>query len=220
MGAAALVTVILFAAAQLNTGEGDKQASLQDESSNATGEAPQGGADSGGEFSGGDSEVISGGGGQGSAPTESNSSHPSTLKSADKAGDPVPLYDRSIGKTSQFKLERRATYGQPFASFSSQFDGEDAVVRQARYLDLLATSAPAEDADAIRDCGRQVLRHQEYRYLPAYGGFARIHGKPTLLLGFAYSEDDKDPLKRFQLWAWERPGCDHVVFYSSGPIRP
>lgn len=216
IGAVALLALLLYAAAQVDLGGGADNLSVAPRS---------GGAE------------RSGGRDQENQPATSAPLGEASKAAKDKTTDrftnggdvtqsasldgPKPVYDGSIGRTNAAELERRASLGEPFSSYRSDYTGRDAVRRQGRFLDLLAAHAHEPSAaNDIRACGTSVLEHREYDYLPAYGGFARIHGKPALLLGFAYASNEGDPLKRFQLWAWQRPGCDHVILYSSGPIQP
>jgi hypothetical protein len=215
LGAAAVIALLLFAATQVTLGGSDDL---------ATSGAPN---------------MEAGGGDKAPRDTETrasdNDDHKGVSEGRSKAaavtGDAIESADGAaagpqpqflpLGKVTARELEQLATSGAAFTSFAKSYSGANATVLQDEFLDRLALDAPAGSRDEIRTCGAQIFEQgSRYRYLPAYGGFATIKGTRALLLGFAYTLQEKRPLDRFQLWAWKRPGCEHVILYQKGPIGP
>jgi hypothetical protein len=168
-------------------------------------------------------------GGQGASTT----SAPDTLGSSGsgaESGDQntviqtsaVPVrFIGSLGKTTPEKLRRLARQNATFKNLAEKASG--ASYDSGRVLlDKLAGTAPSDAvARDVRECATSIMTQGvDYDYLPAFGALATLEGQPTLIIGFNYAVSGEAKLDRFQLWGWRRPGCDNVIYYSRGPIRP
>jgi hypothetical protein len=226
LGAAATIALLLFAASQVTLSGGDSA-----DSPSAALDAGTEGAETGGDGAGvvpGSTEKPRKSDGKKVLPETASGDQAVTPTSGGSDGGataalsgPQPVYT-SLGKVTPKELEDTAVHDPPFSSFARQYNGRSARALQGRFVRSL--SLDAEDgvtAKAIKNCASTVIEQgsNDLYYLPAYAGTGVIDGTRALLIGFAYTLQEKAPLDRFQLWAWERPGCDTVILYRGGPIR-
>jgi hypothetical protein len=213
LGAAALIALVAVGAAQVMKGPSDNAASLaQRERATDGSEAGVGSSSAG----------SAGAGGSGPVNGPKAESKAKTTVSAAQISGPRPTFAPRVGRVGSKDLKLTGSTAEPFTSFATAYKGRDATRLQGAFLQALSRKAPdAQTRGDIRTCGNSVMdRGGDYRFLPAYGGYATIRNHPALLIGFVYAFDRGEALDRFQLWAWRRPGCDEVLLYSKGPVRP
>jgi hypothetical protein len=227
MGAAALIALLIFGASRVMTGGssadstnvagGGAERSLSEkqsdqvEASKAASPNPDGGRPK--SLKG----TVSSGAAS-SADTSSDDAAFSTPTSSTPAGA-KPTFTPPLGKVTRSEVEDLAS-DVPFTSFSDDYRTHDADLLRNVYLKRLADQAPNLSLKSeIKDCGSRIFEEGDgYHFLPAFGAVATIQGTRALILGFAYTLQEKAPLNRFQLWAWKRPGCTNVVLAQRGTI--
>jgi hypothetical protein len=218
LGAAAAIVLLVFAASQVTLSGGDSE-NATSAGMDAAGDA---GADGAPEAAPEPSEDPEKRGGKGVV----TNGQPATVADGEalaggSLSGPQPVYE-SLGKVTPKQLEDTAVHDPPFSSFAEKYTGRSARALQGRFVRRLALDAGDQvTARAIKNCAATVIEqgNKDLFYLPAYAGTGVIDGTRALLLGFAYTLQEKAPLDRFQLWAWERPDCDTVILYRGGPIR-
>jgi hypothetical protein len=136
------------------------------------------------------------------------------------APHPRPRFERAAGKLSSAKLNRLGSRSRALTAFAGAYSAQDADRLKDAYVEDLAHQADGRDADLIRECARQVYANQAYAALPAYAARGRLQGRPALVLGFAWTDEQVGPLDQFMLWTWPESSCAQPIDYRAGEIGP
>lgn len=138
------------------------------------------------------------------------------------APQPRPSFDDDAGDLSGGKLDKLARKNAALTAFSNAYSAKDADRLKDDYVDELADQAgPPSQRALLKRCADEVYAAQPYAALPAYAGRGSLDGRPALVLGFAWTDEDAGPLDQFMFWTWPEESCDQPpIDYRAGPIDP
>lgn len=227
LGAAALLALFVFGAAQLFTGGlgGDDSG---ESATDAAGRADSGSDESALAYQDGalglpatgprSSEGLAVGAapeedtaeGQSSdgdtASGDAGGDEPAAAEIADSA-DPQPYFEPQPRVLSERALHRLGRSRDPFAAFSLAYMAGDGTDREALTTALsLASPEPGE----VRACANGVL-DQDANAVPAYGALGSFEGRYTLVLGFVTAPRASAALSRYDIWVWNFGDCSAAV---------
>jgi len=135
-----------------------------------------------------------------------------------------PTFEANLGAFTLDDLRRLGRTGGLFDAYASTYTNSDASDLEKRYLGVLSERAPtASAAEQTRRCGDVVLQSLGDPVLAAFGAHGVLRRDETardaLLLGFAYSSEDRGALDRFMFWVWPRDNCEAPIDYVSARIK-
>lgn len=121
-----------------------------------------------------------------------------------------PYFEPGPRTLSESALRRLGRARDPFVSFAATYTAGDGTDRDAQVTSLtMASPEPAE----VRSCAEGVLS-RDPNALPAYGALGTFEGRYVLALGFVTAPGG--PLDRYDIWVWDFGDCSSVA----GALRP
>jgi hypothetical protein len=131
-----------------------------------------------------------------------------------QAFEEIPVRQATAPYTQ--KEVRAIGYQDVFATLAAAYTAEDAQLYGENFLDQLATAAPDETiAEAVRQCGTEILETSGHSVLPAYAAYNLVAKEESLILGFLSADSPSEPLHRYQIWVWTGIDCEAPPSYSA-----
>lgn len=130
-----------------------------------------------------------------------------------------PVFEADAGQLDDAALRRVGRRG-PVAAVARSLSVARAGDVADDYVDELVASAPGAVREQVQTCADTILEaNDEFAVVPAYGATGTVAGRDVLVLGFAWSDEDRGPLTGYMVYAWPAPaGCDIPLSYQAGEI--
>jgi Putative zinc-finger len=129
-----------------------------------------------------------------------------------------PRFKR-LGKVQDRTLRMIGRRDATFNSYFDAFKVRDVDPQQDFLLNRLVQRSPVDLENQIRDCAQVVMSSGPPASLPAFAATAIRDARDILVLGFAWSDQDRGPMYRYMMWSWPLDGdCGNPIGYEAGRI--
>lgn len=130
-----------------------------------------------------------------------------------------PVFEEDAGELDDAALRRTGSRG-PVAAVARSVSPERAEEVADDYLESLVDAAPDPVRDQVQTCADTILEaNEDFTLVPAYGATGTVADRDALVLGFAWSNEERGSLTGYMVYAWPTPaGCDIPLSYQAGEI--
>ncbi len=142
------------------------------------------------------------------------------FESAPAGAPPQPTFAAEVRTMSSSEMSRLGSSKSPFIEFATFYSVADIDAYYSPYTRQLASQAPDDLLSRkIKDCIKTVSDKFPYHLLPAFAASGEVDGRPSLIVGFAWTERPIGALDQYMLWAWPDGDCTSTTpVYLTGEI--